>query len=254
VDSSNPWINVNGDQPLVFVGLNVQKMGHFGGWTYGTVTATCQDLTMLDGSTSHVHKVLCKHSSSTWMHEGDSGGPIFTWDGADGGSFLGLTSAYPCAVPAVSCSTESWSPLSQIELDLGSLTVESEISVGTPSVSGSLVSGNPSLSWSSVSTTNTNGATTHYHILRAIWDASTYTWTDPGSEIADITSTSYTDSGLPFTPTSYTGQSKPADCTYTQAYYWVAAYNSGIYSQPSLLQYYQGPADGPNPGGRECQP
>jgi hypothetical protein len=249
IDTSNPWINMNTDSPLIFAGLQVNKVGKATGWTYGNVTNTCQDATMSDGGSNH--RVLCEDVATVWVHSGDSGGPIFTWDGEDGGSFLGLLTQFGngCGDP---CTTISFTPLSNIVNDLGSLTVSAQITVGTPSVTLSINGSNqPLLSWSAVSTSGTT-KTTEYKIYRAIWDASTYTWTDLGSQIGSVTTTSFYDTSLPFAPAAATGTSKPADCTYSQASYWVVAYNAGI-AAGSVVQYIQGPADGTNPDGHECQ-
>ncbi len=245
--STDPWTNMNTDSPSIFSGLTVDKTGMKSGWTYGSVTATCQDFTSVHGGTTY--SILCNDLASVFTKDGDSGAPVYTWDGTSGGSFLGLVDGLQAGC-ADDCSAMYFTPLSQIVQDLGSITVTSEITVGTPSVTASMSGGNPYLSWSAVSTTHTT-ATTHYRVMRAIWDASTYTWTTEGTQIADLTgTTSYTDTAAPFS-VSYYGTTQPESCTYSFVFYWVVAYNAGI-TAGSGSKYFVGPADGPNPEQHGC--
>jgi hypothetical protein len=239
IHSTNPWINLANAQTYIPSGLTVDKVGRTTGWTYGTINGT--DISTTDQGVYFYHQ----YTATTYAQGGDSGSPIFTYDGADGGSFYGIAWGWDG-------SSVYFSPYQQIVNDLGAMTVGSEITVGTPSVTASFNGSNPYLSWSAVSTTNTT-ATTQYRIYRAIWNASNYTWTSTGTQIAQITSTSYTDNSLPFTADASTGTTQPDECTYTFTYYWVVAYNSGIASG-STLRYFRGPDDGPNPGQHGCFP
>jgi len=255
VDYDHPWINMSnqGMASFISVGMTLNKMGFRTGWTYGNVTETCVDRELSSGGKTH--RIFCMTRAAMYSGHGDSGGPVFSWDGGDGGTYYGVVSLLGngCGADVNDfCDNLYFSSLGQIEQDLGSVNVTSQITVGSPNVTITFDEADrPYLSWSAVPTTF-GYATTQYVILRSVWDASTYTWTEQGNTIGSVSTTHFTDTALPFTESGYTAQSKPADCTYTHAYYYVIAVNSGIYSV-SDIQYVQGPANGPTPEVRECQ-
>jgi hypothetical protein len=244
----SPWLNVWATSSY-YVGETLDKIGMASGWTYGTVSASCVDHDYLEGGL--VYRVYCSGKASIWGHTGDSGAPVFIWDGAEGAIFIGLSYALDCSGSCMQDAVTYFTPFSSLETDLGTLNVVSEITVGTPSISGSINGGgNPVLSWSAVSTTNTS-ETTIYSIYRSVWDASTYTWTETNNLIGTTTSTSYTDGGNPLAVSSYQGATQPAECTYTFIAYAMRAYNAGI-PAPTAPVYFQGAANGATPWQFTC--
>jgi hypothetical protein len=220
--------------------MTVDKIGRTSGWTYGTITGTCADID-LQGSSPTFDRLLCAGRASFYADGGDSGGPVFLYDGADGVVLIGTTSAGH-GQP----STDMFfAPFGAIQNEIGTIDVATNITVGTPVVSGSFNGAVPSLSWSAVSTTNTS-ATTVYKIYRSVWDASTYTWLEEGQQVGSVTGTSFTDNTLPISVSSYTGSSQPAMCTYTYVQYNVQAYNTGV-GAVSDSRFYRGNADGSTP-------
>lgn len=233
----------------VSVGLTLDKVGIRTGWTYGEVTGTCMDRILVKQSKNHL--MYCLERAEIYVAQGDSGGPVFLYDGSNGGVYYGVVSLLGGGCSDL-CSELYYSSLGQIEQDLGSINVSSEITVGDISVSGSIDGmGQPTLSWSAVSTSNTT-ATTQYRIYRAVWDASTYSWADPGGLLTTITGTSFADGGLNWAATAFTGDTEPTECVYRYVYYWVVADNAGIKKTSSWL-YFQGPADGATPQESICQ-
>jgi hypothetical protein len=251
-NSTNQWLTITDTVPAswLYVGEEVDHIGWASGWHYGTIYATCVDATLYPWP--GWVQTYCEDAATMYGYLGDSGGPAFAWDGEAGVKLIGLANAFDCntyscgASDGVAMFFSTWSSVLN---DIGMLGVATNITVGSPSVTEGFSSGNPYLSWSSVSTTNTS-ATTEYHIYRSVWDASTYTWSETAYYLGSTTSTSYTDTTLPFTASSYT-TSPPAECTYTYAIYFVYAYNSGV-TNPSAPQYYVGPANGPDPGQITC--
>lgn len=243
VDTIAPWIYVASSTNTPTDGAAVDKIGSYSGWTYGNVNATCVDV----GHPGY-RRAFCQGKAHTWAHGGDSGGPVFSWDGEDGASLYGINSALDCS----SCTENEdmfFSPMSGIINDLGSMNVVSNVTVGTPSVSGT-VSGGAVLSWSAVSTSNTT-KTTYYKIYRSTWNATNYTWSDDNQYLGQTSSTSFTDSGPLITINSYLGAYPPNGCEYSYARYQVVAYNSGITGVASPV-YFLGPADGAYPTQEQC--
>lgn len=54
------------------LGQQVQKVGRETGWTYGTLTNTCQDVFLSDKTA-----VMCSYKVSGGSQNGDSGAPVF---------------------------------------------------------------------------------------------------------------------------------------------------------------------------------
>ena len=248
VDGSNPWLTItSGNVSGVVSGMGVDKIGVTSGWTYGTVTGTCEDINIA-GSWPNYDRVRCAGEASYYADGGDSGGPVFSYDGADGVVLQGVQSS--CNGGTVPCNDALFSTFGNVQNELGTLSVATNITVGTPVVGGSLSGNAPSLSWSAVSTTHTS-ATTVYSIYRSVWDASTYTWLEEGHLVSSQTGTSFTDNTVPVTLDSYTGSARPAECTYTFVMYTVMAYNTGVLSQSDPV-YFQGDADGSTPWQITC--
>lgn len=245
IDPSAPWLTIASASGGLISGEAIDKIGRTTGWTHGTVTATCVD--GQHGNWPNNHKLVCQGEASVYIDEGDSGSPVFIYDGRDGVQLAGIEWGSPSNPPN---SDMLFSTFSDYTSDFGNQHPETNITVGTPSVSGSLSGSIPTLSWSAVSVTHTSG-TTVYYVYRSVWDASTYTWTEQGHQLGSTTSTSYTDNTIPVTLYSYTGGSQPAQCVYTYVVYSVTAYNTGV-GASSTSVYFQGDANGPTPGQLVC--
>jgi hypothetical protein len=149
---------INLDRPYLFVsgtvgsdgllyGQEVQKIGRTTGWTYGTITATCTDYVSTQGSEpSFAVQIRCTDRTNAPTQGGDSGGPVFLWDGADRVTLAGVTAANPNGGAL-------YSRFSQIELDFGGpgqFSVVRPPSLSAPVLSGSVVNSRASLSWTPV--------------------------------------------------------------------------------------------------------
>lgn len=82
IDQYKPTFTISGTADTK-AGTYVDKVGQRTGWTFGVVEKTC-----VDTSTSLGHKFRCQHLSKAAANHGDSGSPVFYWDG-DTVRFLG---------------------------------------------------------------------------------------------------------------------------------------------------------------------
>ncbi|MEP6998875.1 MAG: hypothetical protein ABI969_00245 [bacterium] len=248
IDTLNPWLFITGQSAGTIDGQALNKIGQRTGWTYGNVNATCFDLTR------QYERHLCASKVHAWGRSGDSGGPVFSWNGEDGVVLYGISSQLDeCTFgsPPDCQDYDIWfSVMGSIAGDLGSMSVALGATVGTPSPSGAVSGGQPSLSWSAVSTTNTV-QTTRYRIYRSTWDASTYSWIDNGLKVGETTGTSFTDPSFPLSMNSYQGTSAPGECIYSYTRYTVSASNTGVGSESTPV-YFQGAANGPTPTQISC--
>lgn len=198
----------------------IYKIGRWTGWNMGTVISTCADIVVPVSGTDYV--IQCSVTTSVPSHSGDSGGPVFTWDGSCdcvalkgfhfGSDTLGHVAAY--------------SPYDRFITDMGvsasSFNALTDITVGTPSASGQVVtscglSGVPEISWSAVTTTN-SPYTTYYDLYRTADGGGSWTLltTLTGGAVYD---------DCAVTVTSYNGTSFPAGSSYG---YYVGARNAGV--------------------------
>jgi hypothetical protein len=119
VSSSSPRLTIVGETSSWIDGSELDKIGRTTGWTYGRVNGTCQTINVEDSNVT----LFCQHQvnripeqTHTMVDNGDSGSPVFRWLGStvilsgilwggpdDGSSFV-------------------FSPMDQIEQELGSLT------------------------------------------------------------------------------------------------------------------------------------
>lgn len=83
IDPNKPTLAITGTADTK-AGYYVDKIGQRTGWTYGVVEKTC-----VDTSTSLGHKFRCQMLSKAQADHGDSGAPVFYWDG-DTVRFLGI--------------------------------------------------------------------------------------------------------------------------------------------------------------------
>ncbi len=77
VNSSAPVFHPRGFASSPLVGQHFEKIGQTTGWTYGPIEETC---TTVRESTSGRYFV-CQYTVSAGVDAGDSGSPVFTWDG-----------------------------------------------------------------------------------------------------------------------------------------------------------------------------
>ncbi|MBI4545303.1 MAG: hypothetical protein HY703_08920 [Gemmatimonadetes bacterium] len=114
---NNGDLNVTGEFSIggkgdVVVGTVVNKVGRTTGWTQGKVTNTCVNTSVLGTNIMQ----LCQHFVSAGVAGGDSGSPVFTGTATVTlvGILWGGTSDN---------STFVFSPINQVEQELGTLTV-----------------------------------------------------------------------------------------------------------------------------------
>lgn len=232
IDANHPYLYVAGQGDAVYQGEDVDKIGSVSGWTSGLVNGTCVDY--LPGVDWDVdgYMTRCAYTAGMYINGGDSGSPVFFWDGLDGAYALGVFfGAYGDGTAYFS----KWDYVSGELSNNGvySPDVTTGVTVNLGPVSASLQNGVfPSFSWSPASTTNTT-ATTTYNVYRSVWDASTYTWIEDGRIIATITGTSFTDTSPPVSVSSYAGNTQPNQCVYTYISYGIQAYNMGSQSSSS---------------------
>jgi hypothetical protein len=250
VSSVNPYLYVTAVAGTdVLSGFEVDKIGRTTGWTYGPVDRTCVDYMPggfdwdFDGQMTR-----CAYTATMTLDGGDSGSPVFTYDGRDGAWAVGIL----FGASGNAAYFSKWMYVNS-ELSAGGLYQPNITTGATMSFTSASTtqSGNTIyLSWAPATTTNTSGTTTYY-VHRNVWDASTYTWVNQDVMIGSTASLSFTDSSLPVSVNTFTDQSQPAECVYTFVEYIVEAYNSGVrgYSQPI---YYQGAANGPTPFQDQC--
>jgi hypothetical protein len=210
-DTSNPWFIINDLDPNPVVGTAINKMGQASGWTYGTVTGTCQDKQEQFYPNQWVY---CNTQTDAYVHVGDSGGPVFEFDASSGfAKFAGITWGEQTGF-------HYFSPLSQIDNDhTGTMSITRPYALQSPVLTGSLSGSNPQISWSAIS-----GAT-KYLIYRALDNSNCLT--SPYAYRTTTTSTSYID-----TQTTSIGAGQ-AQCPYAK-YYVIAASQSDLSYQSSV--------------------
>lgn len=86
IDSANPRFNIIGEAAYPVAGGTLQKIGRTTGWTYGQVTNTCAD-TNVSGSNI---TLLCQDYVRAGVGPGDSGSPVFAWNGGSDITLYGL--------------------------------------------------------------------------------------------------------------------------------------------------------------------
>lgn len=246
LDSSNPYLYIYDTltSSSLFVGEEVDKVGQTSGWQKGQIWKLCIDV--LEAN-SHDHE--CSTEITALTMEGDSGGPVFIWDGEDGAVLVGTM--WGKDKNTVTSDTSRWlagyvSNWSAIATENGHPDPRRHTTVGAPSPTGSVSGGQGVTTWSAVSTTNTS-ATTQYEIYQSTWDAPTQSWTEFNQYEGSTTSLTYTDASAPWTIYSIGDGSD--QCTYSYVSVVIVAYNAGVRSAGSSV-WFQGPANGP-PGCRD---
>ena len=247
IDSPYLYVYDTVTSSSLVVGEEVDKVGERSGWQKGILVNTCVDYLSDDND----HE--CFSEATILSITGDSGGPVFIWDGMDGAALIGINDDVDKTYDHTDTSGvvsyfSNWSAIatenSPIDPRMASLPT-----VGTPSLSGSVSGGDAVASWSAVSTTNTTSAT-QYMIYESTWDASTNSWTEVNRYVGSTTSLSYTDVA-PWTIYAATDDIQAEQCPYSSVGIQIVAYNRGIISGASSTMWFQGPANGP-PGGGTC--
>ncbi len=73
------------------VGTVVDKIGWRTGWTFGKVSETCADVSVVDDAGKPLNiTLLCQTLVDGKSDKGDSGSPAFIWDGGDGATLVGI--------------------------------------------------------------------------------------------------------------------------------------------------------------------
>jgi len=124
IDAANPKIAIVGKDYGPPEGITVHKLGAWGGWTTGTLVRTCIDVRWTDPTP--YHRRNCQDAARYGAVDGDSGALIFKY-GAGQATVLGL---HWKAVDSEQFSV--YSPILEIEADLGYFEVRGNtpLSVG----------------------------------------------------------------------------------------------------------------------------
>ncbi|WNG43853.1 hypothetical protein F0U60_06885 [Archangium minus] len=77
VNSSSPVFYPRGFASAPLLGQDFEKIGQTTGWTYGPIQEAC--VTMYDNGAGRYY--LCQYGVAAGTDAGDSGSPVFTWDG-----------------------------------------------------------------------------------------------------------------------------------------------------------------------------
>jgi hypothetical protein len=113
IDDANPTFAVNATAAAV-AGQDINKIGRTTGWTHGIVDQTCTDV----GVSGTNIVLLCQDLVNAGVGGGDSGSPVFTWNGGStvtlNGILWGGNSAGTLFV---------YSPFANIQGELGALNV-----------------------------------------------------------------------------------------------------------------------------------
>jgi hypothetical protein len=113
VDPFLPRFIIRSRQQFPYVGEILDKVGRTTGWTYGNVSATCVDTNVALSNVT----MLCQDFVEAASQPGDSGSPVFRWNGYDDVTLYGVLwgSSGSCRLV--------FSALANIEYELGPLTV-----------------------------------------------------------------------------------------------------------------------------------
>ncbi len=121
LDPDFPLHAITGESWIVLVNDVLQKIGSRGGWGAGYVTATCVDL----GPANSDEFFFCQNLVQAPMgydaaRPGDSGAPVFVWQGQEWVSLVGLLwSGFVDPANPDFATTYVYSPLPNLRADLG---------------------------------------------------------------------------------------------------------------------------------------
>jgi hypothetical protein len=109
VDAAAPTLAITGVQQYPLAGDWVDKMGRTTGWTTGQVQHTCVTVVM----STLTNWALCQYSADHHSAGGDSGAPVFVWQG----NTVTLAGLHWGRIPSLGVSL--FSPIGGIQNDLG---------------------------------------------------------------------------------------------------------------------------------------
>ncbi len=226
VDSAHPWLFITGvADPVMYAWAD--HIGYTTGWQYGQIDDTCSDMS------DEGRKIICATRVGFRSGGGDSGGPVFVWDGRDGATLLGIDTAADCDDHCDFDDVSKFSAIGNIIGELGAMTVTYNVGISNlTNLTGSVSGTHPVVSWTASSTSGAPLVPTEYDVYREIWNQSTLTMTEPFHLVTSTTDVSHMGATFSGTPT-YTGSTKPDSTVYSFARYYVRAYNSGI--KPSIV-------------------
>jgi len=107
------FFNITAERANPIAGSTVNKVGRTTGWTYGTVTNTCVNVSVSGTNITQ----LCQSLVNAGVGGGDSGSPVFEWNGGSNVTLVGILWG-----GSTSGTQFVFSPMSGIERELGSLT------------------------------------------------------------------------------------------------------------------------------------
>lgn len=111
---SNGPFSFTSQSGVVFSGSQVDKVGRTTGWTYGPVTSSCVDVNVDSSDIT----LFCQHLVDAGAGSGDSGSPVFTWDGG----YYGLSTLHGILWGANGAGTSfAFSTIGNVERELGCL-------------------------------------------------------------------------------------------------------------------------------------
>ena len=115
INPTNPYFTITAERASPTAGTYLNKIGHETGWTYGAVIRTCEvESIRVNGVKYHI---TCAYKMNAKAEKGDSGSPIFYWNGvSDEVELAGLLYG-----TTTSSSKVYFSSLAAIKLDLGDM-------------------------------------------------------------------------------------------------------------------------------------
>jgi hypothetical protein len=226
IDASKPYFVVTAAGASPASGMQVQKMGHVTGWTWGTVSNTCVDHFFNQGGlVDYVTK--CNYEANINHNSGDSGGPFFLWDGADEVTLLGTLVGQTVTTNGI------YSPYTRIVGELGGTFVATRgVNLSTPTgLTTSITNGHPALSWSAVS-----GAT-RYNMFFQHYEFAGYD--EYSNPIYNLTMPEYAGTVTSASFTDNTQNVVPGSCAYwDEIYYYLKAASNTDVSPPSTVVWF----------------
>lgn len=107
------FFNIAAERANPIAGSTVNKVGRTTGWTFGTVTNTCVNISVSGTNITQ----LCQSLVNAGVGGGDSGSPVFEWSSGSNVTLVGILWG-----GSTSGTQFVFSPMSGIERELGSLT------------------------------------------------------------------------------------------------------------------------------------
>ena len=242
VEQTRPYWVVAGDDMgdypdvVVYVGLEVHKLGRTTGWTRGTVKQTCVDHWVTGNSV-----MRCGYEALYVADHGDSGGPVFAIMGPD--SVLVRLLGIHVGRAEAGNDQARFAKLSRIVSDLGGQwTFTRPPVLGSPQAAGAITGANPSITWNPVP-----GANRYQVVGREEWCQPIFPPPERGPGCAwTVRETRYVTTGTSFTDGTRTvvsllpAGSGPSLTTRTVAY-TVIALSDAERSNPSAQARYSMP-------------